>query len=141
MLLFGCSEGVVSLQTISIRTKLVIAFSILTVFAIGLGVLGLVSSYKLREQSLQIENNWLPSIRILGEIDTLTARSSGLLLRHTQATDAILLASIERDMDSFDKKLLASHCEGEGKDDPGIKKVQADYIESWVKPARAFMAR
>jgi methyl-accepting chemotaxis protein len=66
MLLFGCSEGVVSLQTISIRTKLVIAFSILTVFAIGLGVLGLVSSYKLREQSLQIENNWLPSIRMLG---------------------------------------------------------------------------
>jgi len=40
--------------------------------------------------------------------------------------------------DSFDKKLLASHCEGESKDDPGIKKVQADYSDTWVKPARAF---
>ncbi|MEG9524717.1 methyl-accepting chemotaxis protein [Methylobacterium tardum] len=94
-----------SLQAVSIRTKLVIAFSILTVFAVGLGVLGLVSTYKLREQALQIEENWLPSIRILGEIDTLTSRSSGLLLRHTQATDAALLGSIEKDMESFDKKL------------------------------------
>ncbi len=42
--------------------------------------------------------------------------------------------------DGFDKKLLTSHCEGESKDDPGIKKVQADYIDSWVKPARAFFA-
>ncbi|MBN4093799.1 MULTISPECIES: MCP four helix bundle domain-containing protein [Methylobacterium] len=94
-----------SLQSVSIRTKLVVAFSVLTVFVIGLGVLGLVSTRKLREQAVEIDTNWLPSIRALGEIDTLTARSSGLLLRHTQATDPALLASIEKDMDSFDRKL------------------------------------
>lgn len=94
-----------SLQNVSIRTKLVIAFSILTVFVIGLGVLGVVSTQKMRAQSLEIETNWLPSIRVLGEIDTLTSRSSGLLLRHTQATDPALLASIENDMTSFDRKL------------------------------------
>jgi methyl-accepting chemotaxis protein len=95
----------VSLQTVSIRTKLVIAFSLLTVFVVGLGLLGLTSTRKLREQALVIETNWLPSIRTLGEIDTLTARSSGLLLRHTQATDPALLAKIEKDMESFDRKL------------------------------------
>ncbi|MHB2209246.1 methyl-accepting chemotaxis protein [Methylobacterium sp. CM6257] len=94
-----------SLQTVSIRTKLVIAFSLLTVFVVGLGLLGLTSTRKLREQALVIETNWLPSIRTLGEIDTLTARSSGLLLRHTQATDPALLAKIEKDMESFDRKL------------------------------------
>ncbi|MEE7449146.1 methyl-accepting chemotaxis protein [Methylobacterium radiotolerans] len=94
-----------SLQSVSIRTKLVVAFSILTVFVVGLGVLGLMSTRKLREQAVEIDTNWMPSIRALGEIDTLTARSSGLLLRHTQATDPALLASIEKDMDSFDRKL------------------------------------
>ncbi|MGH1589280.1 methyl-accepting chemotaxis protein [Methylobacterium phyllosphaerae] len=94
-----------SLQTVSIRTKLVIAFSVLTVFVIGLGVLGLMSTRKLREQTVEIDTNWLPSIRTLGEIDTLTARSSGLLLRHTQATNPDLLGRIEADMASFDRKL------------------------------------
>jgi len=42
--------------------------------------------------------------------------------------------------EGFDPKLLAAHCEGDSKDDPGIKKVQADYIDAWVKPARAFFA-
>ncbi|MEE7502039.1 methyl-accepting chemotaxis protein [Methylobacterium sp. C33D] len=94
-----------SLQNVSIRTKLVVAFAILTVFVVGLGALGLMSTRKLREHAVEIDTNWLPSIRALGEIDTLTARSSGLLLRHTQATDPALLASIEKDMDSFDRKL------------------------------------
>ncbi|ACB22278.1 methyl-accepting chemotaxis protein [Methylobacterium radiotolerans] len=94
-----------SLQSVSIRTKLVVAFSILTVFVVGLGMLGLMSTRKLREQAVEIDTNWMPSIRALGEIDTLTARSSGLLLRHTQATDPALLATIEKDMDSFDRKL------------------------------------
>jgi len=95
----------VSLQSVSIRTKLVVAFSVLTLFVVGLGALGLMSTRKLREQAVEIDTNWLPSIRTLGEIDTLTARSSGLLLRHTQATDPALLATIEKDMDSFDRKL------------------------------------
>jgi methyl-accepting chemotaxis protein len=95
----------VSLQTVSIRTKLVVAFAILTVFVVGLGVLGLVSAHKLRAQAIEIDTNWLPSIRTLGEIDTLTARSSSLLLRHTQATDPTLLTGIENDMVSFDRKL------------------------------------
>ena len=105
MLLFGCSEGAVSLQSVSIRTKLVVAFALLTVFVVGLGVLGLMSTRKLRDQALDIELNWLPSIRTLGEINTLTARSSGLLLRHTQATDPELLTRIEKDMASFDQAL------------------------------------
>ncbi len=83
---------------------MVVAFTVLTVFVVGLGVLGLMSTRTLRAQSVEVETNWLPSIRTLGEIDTLTSRSSGLLLRHTQATDPKLLATIEKDMERFDGK-------------------------------------
>ncbi|GJD49544.1 hypothetical protein OPKNFCMD_2275 [Methylobacterium crusticola] len=94
-----------SLQSFSIRAKLVAAFSVLTLFVVGLGLLGLLSTQRMREQALAIETNWLPSIRVLGEIDTLTARTSALLLRHTQAADPALVASIERDMVRFAGKL------------------------------------
>ena len=94
-----------TLQTVSIRTKLIVAFATLTVFVVGLGILGLVSTQKLRDQTVAIETNWLPSIRTLSEINTLTARSSGLLLRHTQATDPALLATIEKDIGSFDRSV------------------------------------
>jgi methyl-accepting chemotaxis protein len=95
----------VTLQSVSIRTKLIVAFTILTVFVVGLGMLGLAATQKLRDQTVAIETNWLPSVKTLSEINTLTARSSGLLLRHTQATDPTLLASIDKDIANFDKTL------------------------------------
>jgi len=92
-------------QNLSIRTKLIAAFSLLTFFTIGVGLLGLAGTQRMREQALNIETNWLPSVRLLGEIDTLTARTSALVLRHTQATDSALTMSIEKDMERFGNKL------------------------------------
>ncbi len=43
----------------------------------------------------------------------------------------------------FPKELLANHCDGvmwKGKHEPGIKEVQAAYVDAWVKPARAFFS-
>ncbi|GEP09189.1 methyl-accepting chemotaxis protein [Methylobacterium gnaphalii] len=94
-----------SLQNLSIRSKLIAAFTLLTLFVVGLGVLGIVGAQRMRENSLQIETNWLPSIRALGVIDTYTARSSSLLLRHTQTVDPASLAAIEKDMEKFGKIL------------------------------------
>ena len=92
-------------QNLSIRTKLIAAFAVLTVFMVGLGLLGVAGTQRMRAQALTIETNWLPSVRVLGEIDTLTARTSALLLRHTQAADPRLVASIEGDMQRFGRKL------------------------------------
>ncbi|AWN39070.1 methyl-accepting chemotaxis protein [Methylobacterium radiodurans] len=94
-----------SIQALSIRTKLVAAFSVLTILVVGVGLLGTVGTQRMRDRALDIETNWLPSLRVLGEIDTLTARTSGSMLRHTQATDPALLASIEKDTERFGKKL------------------------------------
>ncbi|KQP39340.1 methyl-accepting chemotaxis protein [Methylobacterium sp. Leaf106] len=94
-----------SIQTRSIRAKLITAFSLLTLFVIGLGVLGIVSTQRMREQALDIENNWLPSVRVLGEIDTLTARNNGVMLRHTQETDPQRLTTIEGDLVRFGKRI------------------------------------
>ncbi|SDO66948.1 methyl-accepting chemotaxis protein [Methylobacterium phyllostachyos] len=94
-----------SFQPMSIRNKLILAFSILSLLLVGVGFLGLASTQKMREQAVDVETNWLPSIRVLGEIDTLTARTSGSMLRHTQSTDPALLGGIEKDTERFAQKL------------------------------------
>lgn len=73
---------VVSVQNLFIRRRLIAAFSLLTVFVVGLGLSALFSTQRMRAQSLEVETNWLPSIRALGEIDTVTARISAVVLTH-----------------------------------------------------------
>ncbi|MEH3146366.1 MAG: methyl-accepting chemotaxis protein [Methylobacterium frigidaeris] len=90
-----------SSRSMSIRTRLIGAFAILTLFVAGLGGLGLVSSQAMRQQALTIEDNWLPSVRTLGELDTRLARLNGVLLRFTQASDPQTIASIEKDLVRF----------------------------------------
>jgi methyl-accepting chemotaxis protein len=91
----------VSVSSLSIRTRLIGAFTILTLFVVGLGVLGLVSTQAMRRQALEIETNWLPSVRTLGELDTRLARLNGVLLRFTQAADPQTVAATEKDLVRF----------------------------------------
>ena len=95
-----------SFQSIPIRSKLIASFTVLTLFLVGLGLLGLMGAQAIRGQTLEIETNWLPSVRLLGEIDTAAARSNGVMLRHTQATEPQMLATMEKDFERF-AKLLA----------------------------------
>ncbi|MGU3539472.1 methyl-accepting chemotaxis protein [Methylobacterium sp. A54F] len=102
------------LQNLPIRTKLIAAFCVVTVFLVGLGGIGLVSTQKLRDQALEIETNWLPSVRNLGALDTQSARLNGVLLRHIQATDPALVATIERDLERFGKRVEEKRAAYEG---------------------------
>ncbi|ACA16984.1 methyl-accepting chemotaxis sensory transducer [Methylobacterium sp. 4-46] len=94
-------ESVVSVQPLSIRTKLIAAFTLLGLVIVGLGALGLVSTQRMREQSAAVEKDWLPGVRALGEIDTRAARLNGVLFRHILATDPALTATIEKDLVRF----------------------------------------
>ena len=94
-----------SLSSLSIRARLIAAFGVLTVFILGLGLVGLTSTQAMRTEALDVETNWLPSIRALGNIDTQSARLNGVLLRHTQATDPKLMETIEKDLVRFGKRV------------------------------------
>ena len=94
-----------TLNALPIRTKLIASFAVLTAFIVGLGILGLLSTRAMRDRALDIETNWLPSVRVLGEIDTQSARLNGVLLRHTQATEPQLVAGIEKDFERFAKRV------------------------------------
>ncbi len=71
-----------SLQSLSIRTKLIAAFAVLLLFLGGLTAVGLWSALRINGLLIDVETNWLPSMRTAGQADALTGRYTTSLLRH-----------------------------------------------------------
>ncbi|AWI88884.1 methyl-accepting chemotaxis protein [Methylobacterium sp. DM1] len=95
-------------RTLSIRSKLIGSFTILTILVLGLGALSLGGLSHINGHLQTIQRNWLPSVRVAGEVDALTGRYNTSLLRHVLTTDAKSLATVETDVVQRGKKLDAA---------------------------------
>lgn len=87
-----------SLQSLSIRSKLIAAFAVLLLFLGGLSVIGVQSASTLHGLLLDVETNWLPSVRAASQIDALTGRYTTSLLRHILTEEPQMLASVDKDL-------------------------------------------
>ena len=94
-----------SLPPLSIRAKLIAAFSVLLLFIAGLGLIGLASTNRINGLLVNVQTNWMPSIRTAGQIDTLAARYTSSLLRHMLTSDAQMLVRVDADLVERSKKL------------------------------------
>ena len=87
-----------SLKTTTIRTRLVASFSIMTLFILAVGWLGISGVDRMNTLLTAVQTNWLPSVQMSGRIDVALARYATSLMRATQTTDAADLTRIEADM-------------------------------------------
>ncbi|MGE7412966.1 methyl-accepting chemotaxis protein [Methylobacterium tarhaniae] len=87
-----------SLQSLSIRSKLVAAFSMLLLLLGGLSTAGLWSASTINDRLIEVETNWLPSLRAAAELDALTGRYNTSLLRHILTQEATMLAQVGDDL-------------------------------------------
>ena len=126
-----------SLKPISIRTKLVAAFATLTAFLLGLGLLGLVGVSTVNGLLLDVQTNWLPSVRDAGAVDALTGRYTTSLLRHMLTTEPKALAAIDADIAQRSQAIDAAIATYER--DITSPEERALY-ETFVKDWRAFTA-
>lgn len=53
------------LRNLSIRRKLILFFSVICMFAVGIGVLSLVMLARVSQTTVEINNKWLPGVRLL----------------------------------------------------------------------------
>jgi methyl-accepting chemotaxis protein len=78
-----------ALNNVSIRSKMLLAFSLLFLFTAGLGVFSITRLEKLNASAVDVGQNWLPSSQTLGDIamefEKLRARESQMLLRTGEA--------------------------------------------------------
>lgn len=94
-----------SVRNLSIRTKLIGSFSMLSVVVLGLGTVSLSGLSRVDGHLQAIEQNWLPSVRTAGEIDALTGRYNTSLLKHVLTTDSKSLTTVENDVAQRAQKL------------------------------------
>ncbi|WP_267427592.1 methyl-accepting chemotaxis protein [Methylobacterium sp. GC_Met_2] len=87
-----------SLQSISIRSKLIATFAVLLLFLGGLTLVGLQSASTLNGLLIDVETNWLPSVRTASQIDALTGRYTTSLLRHILTEEPQMLANVDKDL-------------------------------------------
>ncbi|MBP1181769.1 MCP four helix bundle domain-containing protein [Methylobacterium sp. PvR107] len=96
------------LKSLSIRSKLIAAFAVLLLLLGGLSLVGLRSASTLNGLLLDVETNWLPSVRAASQIDALTGRYTTSLLRHILTEEPQMLASVDKDLAERGQKIDAA---------------------------------
>jgi methyl-accepting chemotaxis protein len=86
------------MKNVSIRTKLLIAFSALFLLIIFQGAFSINRLAIINGLSTEMEENWLPSTRYVGAISTAAAKFRIAEARHILATTDEDMSSAERDM-------------------------------------------
>src|SRR4051812_40171568 len=87
------------MKNVSIRTKLLIAFSALFLLIVSQGAFSINRLAVVNGLSTEMEDNWLPSTRDVGAISTLAARFRIAEARHILSTTDEDMSGAERDME------------------------------------------
>ncbi|WP_445504034.1 methyl-accepting chemotaxis protein [Microvirga sp. G4-2] len=93
-----------SIRALSIRAKLIGAFSFLVLMLVGLGALGLRGMQQINMQTIEIAENWLVAVREIGGLNGEVAAYRTTLLRHILAGEAEAKA-IEQEMVGREKTI------------------------------------
>ncbi|GAB2881433.1 methyl-accepting chemotaxis protein [Pseudoduganella ginsengisoli] len=82
-----------------IATKLMVSFGMILFLFIGLGAFSIVQLARVNQTSTDLEENWMPSVRVLLEIKYDLARYRSLEVQH-------ILATGEAEIKEFDQRLV-----------------------------------
>lgn len=88
------------LSRLSIRTKLIALVSILLVALTAMGVFAIVEMRAINASAQVIKNSWLPSVRLVGELRTQSARYRAVLRDYLTEPDDKFMADIQRNLDA-----------------------------------------
>ncbi len=88
------------LSRLSIRTKLVALVSILLVALTAMGLFAIVEMRAINASAQDIKTSWLPSVRLLGELRTQSARYRAVLRDYLTEPDEKFMADIQRNLDA-----------------------------------------
>jgi methyl-accepting chemotaxis protein len=121
-------------NNLKIGRKLAIGFGVIGIMMIGLGIFSVVQLSKVNGSTVDIATNWLPSVKVLGEMRFITSEIRRLELNHVMRTDknqqAQDIASIHKETDH----LAAAEKEYETMiSSPEGKKLYDEFRADWDK--------
>jgi methyl-accepting chemotaxis protein len=88
------------LSRLSIRSKLVALVSLLLVALTAMGLFAIVEMRAINASAQDIKTSWLPSVRLVGELRTQSARYRAVLRDYLTEPDDKFMADIQRNLDA-----------------------------------------
>jgi methyl-accepting chemotaxis protein len=70
------------LASLSIRTKITIVLSFLLLALTGMGLLAVIKMRTINANAVDIQTNWLPSVRVLGDLRSGTITYRNVIRQH-----------------------------------------------------------
>ncbi|MEA1028037.1 methyl-accepting chemotaxis protein [Pseudomonas sp. N-137] len=84
-------------RQLSIASRMVLGFVIIAAFSVALGVFALRQIDEVQDQSIQIKDNWLQQVRVLGA-------ANAALNRYRMGSMQHILSTSDKDMQSYEEK-------------------------------------
>lgn len=102
------------LSRLSISAKLIALVSVLLLSLVALGTYSIIEMRTINKSTQEIRGNWLPSIRLLGEMRTQAARFRAVLRDYLPGPDETEMADIQKNLDARSRDFVKAF-EGYGK--------------------------
>lgn len=88
------------LSRLSIRTKLIALVSLLLIALTVMGAFAVIEMRAINAAAQDIKTSWLPSVRLVGELRTQSARYRAVLRDYLTEPDEAFMADIQRNLDA-----------------------------------------
>jgi methyl-accepting chemotaxis protein len=88
------------LSRLSIRTKLIALVSLFLIALTAMGAFAIIEMRAINASAQDIKTSWLPSVRLVGELRTQSARYRAVLRDYLTEPDEAFMADIQRNLDA-----------------------------------------
>jgi methyl-accepting chemotaxis protein len=126
-----------NLNNLSIRTKLLGGFVVLLAIAIAQSMLSLYRLSDVNDKAADIAQNWLPSVKLLGEMDADLSEARQALLKLTMVENPSAVDAIEGEIKAVTAKLDKTRAEYAALVDTDEEKALYGKLEQQMKAAFA----
>src|SRR5882757_4160157 len=121
------------LAKLSIRAKIIAVISVLLVVMAAMGVFAIRQMQAINANAVDIQTNWLPSVRILGELRANTITYRVVVRSHILAPDAAGKVAAEKTMESVAQSVDKSRKAYEAYiTSPEERAIYTEFSELWT---------
>ena len=120
--------------------KLVLLAAILTIFSIIIGAISIVEMDNINNDVKNISTNWLPTIRVIGELESMVGEYRRNELIHIVSNDKAVMAEYENKLKNLSSRIDAKIREYEGLiSEPEEKIAFPKFIDAWQKYTKSHL--
>ena len=122
------------MKNLKISTRLSGAFALLVLMLVGLAVAAMAQLSSMRAATVEISENWLPSIEVVNAIDAQAAELRLVPLNHIMSTDDAAMAKIDQQLIAGREKMVQLRKKYEALiNSPEEKKLYDEFASNWTK--------